>query len=122
MKKHSEGWDVCEHCGKGEEHWVEWDFPSGRSDGGGACKKGSQYGGCVGDWSCSYDPVEEARQKYLDSLPKPGERVYYYGEPGYFIALDPHLEGWGWVRAKYGNTAERVPMNRVDKAKGQDDH
>ena len=114
MKKHPEGWDICEHCGKGEKHWTDWDL----AHDGGKCKKPNVYGGCVGDWSCRYDPEAAARQALLDSYPKPGDQVLFEGEKGYLVALDPHLEGWGWVRTKYSDVANRVPMKMVEKVKG----
>ncbi|WP_259556303.1 hypothetical protein [Vibrio harveyi] len=46
--------DVCKHCGKGSNHFTDWDFPEGDKNGVGECKNSERFGGCVGDWACHY--------------------------------------------------------------------
>lgn len=76
---------VCDHCGKGSNHFTEWDFPEGNKDGTGECKNSHRWGGCVGDWTCEHAAQKEREEKENKKY------AIYGGRLGYIIGTYPKV-------------------------------
>lgn len=67
--------DLCIHCGKGSNHWTDWDIAGADCNGNGRCKNPVEFSPAVGDWMCSFekkddDVSEQKTRKLVVELPE----------------------------------------------------